>query len=74
MNSFHTEFVLSNVLYRGKKRYDTVSIFLSSDDVEERRIEVNNVVLNNLRVQLGDLVSVHQCMNITYSIQIHALR
>jgi len=41
-------------------------ICLSSDDVEKGRIQMNKVVRNNLRVKLGDLVNVHQCLNIKY--------
>ena len=45
-------------IVRGKKRRDTVLICLSSDDVEEGRIQMNKVARNNLRVKLGDLVHV----------------
>ncbi|KAJ7826833.1 aspartate decarboxylase-like domain-containing protein, partial [Mycena leptocephala] len=56
-------------LFRGDtiycpKRRDTVLICLSSDDVEEGRIQVNKVACNNLRVKLGDLVGVHSCLDI----------
>ncbi|KAJ7820801.1 cell division control protein-like protein [Mycena leptocephala] len=45
-------------LFRGDtiycpKRRDTVLICLSSDDVEEGRIQVNKVACNNLRVKLA---------------------
>ena len=57
----------------GKKRHDTVLICLSLDDVEEGRIQMNKVARNNLRVKLGDLVNVHQCLNIQYGKQVHIL-
>jgi transitional endoplasmic reticulum ATPase len=57
----------------GKKRRDTVLICLSSDDVEEGRIQVNKVARNNLRVKLGDLVNVHQCLDIKYGKRAHIL-
>src|SRR6266545_4979153 len=57
----------------GKKRRDTVLICLSSDDVEEGRIQVNKVARNNLRVKLGDLVTVHQCLDIKYGKRVHIL-
>ncbi|PPQ73003.1 hypothetical protein CVT26_014679 [Gymnopilus dilepis] len=60
-------------LYSGKKRRDTVLICLSSDDVEEGRIQMNKVARNNLRVKLGDLVHVHQCLDIKYGKRIHVL-
>lgn len=57
----------------GKKRRDTVLICLSSDDVEEGRIQMNKVARNNLRVKLGDVVNVHQCLDIKYGKRIHVL-
>ena len=57
----------------GKKRRDTVLICLSSDDVEEGRIQVNKVARNNLRVKLGDFVHVHQCLDIKYGKRVHIL-
>ncbi|KAK7034096.1 hypothetical protein R3P38DRAFT_3496323 [Favolaschia claudopus] len=44
---------------RGKKRRNTVLICLSSDDVEEGRVQLNKVARSNLRVKLGDLVGIH---------------
>ncbi|KAI6006673.1 P-loop containing nucleoside triphosphate hydrolase protein [Pisolithus orientalis] len=61
------------IIVRGKKRHDTVLICLSSDDVEEGRIQMNKVARNNLRVKLGDLVNVHQCLDIKYGKRIHVL-
>lgn len=57
----------------GKKRRDTVLICLSSDDVEDGRIQMNKVARNNLRVKLGDLVNVHQCLDIKYGKRVHIL-
>lgn len=45
---------------QGKKRKDTVCIVLSDDTVDENKIRINKVVRKNLRVRLGDIVSVHQ--------------
>ncbi len=45
---------------QGKKRKDTVCIVLMDDTVEEAKIRMNKTVRNNLRVRLGDIVSVHQ--------------
>ena len=63
----------SHGLSSGKKRRDTVLICLSSDDVEEGRIQVNKVARNNLRVKLGDVVNVHQCLDIKYGKRVHIL-
>lgn len=66
--------LLSFIFYsRGKKRRDTVLICLSSDDVEEGRVQMNKVARNNLRVKLGDLVNVHQCLDIKYGSRVHVL-
>ncbi|KAF9026330.1 AAA-domain-containing protein [Hymenopellis radicata] len=61
------------IIIRGKKRKDTVLICLSSDDVEEGRIQMNKVARNNLRVKLGDLVNVHPCLDIKYGKRVHIL-
>ncbi|KAF5328470.1 hypothetical protein D9758_017024 [Tetrapyrgos nigripes] len=61
------------IIIRGKKRRDTVLICLSSDDVEEGRIQMNKVARNNLRVKLGDLVNVHACHDIKYGKRVHIL-
>lgn len=45
---------------QGKKRKDTICIVLSDDNVEENKVRMNKVVRSNLRVRLGDVVSVHQ--------------
>lgn len=50
---------------QGKKRKDTVCIVLADDTVEEAKIRLNKVVRNNLRVRLGDVVSVHQVSDCT---------
>lgn len=45
---------------QGKKRKDTVCIVLTDDTVEESKIRMNKVIRKNLRVRLGDVVSIHQ--------------
>lgn len=47
-------------LMQGRKRKDTICIVLSDDSVEENKIRMNKVVRHNLRVRLGDVVSIHQ--------------
>jgi len=61
------------VLLKGKKRKDTVCIVLHDETVEEAKIRMNKVVRNNLRVRLGDIVSVHQCPDVKYGKRIHVL-
>jgi hypothetical protein len=58
---------------QGKKRKDTVCIVLADDTCEENKIRLNKVVRTNLRVRLGDIVSVHQCPDVKYGKRIHVL-
>ena len=62
-----------SVLLKGKKRKETVCIVLSDDTVSNERIRMNRVVRNNLRVRLGDVVSVSPCSDIKYGKRIHVL-
>lgn len=61
------------VLLRGKKRKDTVCIVLADDTCEEAKVRVNKVIRKNLRVRLGDVISVHQCTDVRYGKRIHVL-
>ncbi|TIB37873.1 hypothetical protein E3P86_02020 [Wallemia ichthyophaga] len=61
------------IIVRGKKRKDTVLICLSSDDVDEGKIQMNKVARNNLRVKLGDVCNIHACPEIKYGNRIHVL-
>jgi len=61
------------VLIKGKKRKDTVCIVLHDESCEESKIRMNKCVRSNLRVRLGDIVSVHQCPDVKYGKRIHVL-
>ncbi|KAG0243653.1 P-loop containing nucleoside triphosphate hydrolase protein [Mortierella sp. GBAus27b] len=61
------------VLVKGKKRRDTVLIVLADDSVEDSKVRINKVVRQNLRVRLGDVVSLHTCTDIKYGTRIHVL-
>lgn len=61
------------VLIKGRKRRDTVCIVLADEECEDVKIKCNRVVRNNLRVRLGDIVSVHQCPDVKYGKRIHLL-
>ncbi|KAI8474134.1 MAG: flagellar associated protein [Monoraphidium minutum] len=61
------------VLLKGKKRRDTVCIVLADETVDETKIRINKVVRKNLRVRLGDIVSVHQCTDVKYGKRVHVL-
>ncbi|GAB6028765.1 hypothetical protein CHUAL_004581 [Chamberlinius hualienensis] len=61
------------VLLKGKKRRETVCIVLSDDTVPNEKIRMNRVVRNNLRVRLGDVVSIQPCPDVKYGKRIHVL-
>uniref|UniRef100_A0A804I6U5 Vesicle-fusing ATPase n=1 Tax=Musa acuminata subsp. malaccensis TaxID=214687 RepID=A0A804I6U5_MUSAM len=61
------------VLLKGKKRRDTICIALADDTCDEPKIRMNKVVRSNLRVRLGDVVSVHQCQDVKYRKRVHIL-
>jgi len=61
------------VLLKGKKRKDTVCIVLADETCDEGKIRMNKVVRKNLRVRLGDIISVHQCTDVKYGKRIHTL-
>lgn len=63
-NSFHSQ---------GKKRRDTVCIVLVDEHCDEPKIRMNKVVRANLRVRLGDVVSVNQCPDVKYGKRVHIL-
>jgi transitional endoplasmic reticulum ATPase len=61
------------VLLKGKKRKDPVCIVLTDQNCEDGKIRMNRVVRNNLRVRLGDIVSVHACPDVKYGKRVHVL-
>merc|ERR1719512_345607 len=62
-----------NVLIKGKKRKDTVCIVLADDNLDDSKIRMNKVVRKNLRVRLGDIISVHACGDVPYGKRVHVL-
>eukprot|EP01104_Vermistella_antarctica_P014128 TRINITY_DN43_c0_g1_i1.p1 TRINITY_DN43_c0_g1~~TRINITY_DN43_c0_g1_i1.p1 ORF type:complete len:858 (+),score=322.55 TRINITY_DN43_c0_g1_i1:96-2576(+) len=61
------------VLLKGKKRKDTVCIVLTDDTCDENKIRMNKTVRKNLRVRLGDIVSVHECSDVKFGKRVHVL-
>ncbi|KAG5046229.1 Cell division cycle protein 48 [Glycine max] len=61
------------VLIKGKKRRDTICVVLADEQCDEPKIRMNKVVRANLRVRLGDVVSVHQCPDVKYGKRVHIL-
>ncbi|KAH0878303.1 hypothetical protein HID58_065697 [Brassica napus] len=45
-------------------RKDTVCIALADESCEEPKNRMNKVVRSNLRVILGDVISIHQCPHV----------
>jgi transitional endoplasmic reticulum ATPase len=62
-----------NVLLKGKKRKDTVCIVLADEALDDGKVRLNKVVRKNLRVRLGDIISVHACGDVPYGKRIHVL-
>jgi len=61
------------VLLKGKKRRETVCIVLSDESIGNDKIRLNRVVRNNLRVRIGDVVSIQACPEVKYGKRIHVL-
>jgi transitional endoplasmic reticulum ATPase len=62
------------VLLKGKRKKETVCIVLSNEDTTSNdKIGMNRVVRNNLRVRLGDIVSISACPEVKYGKRIHVL-
>ncbi len=62
-----------SVQLKGKRKKDTVCIVLADDEVANEKIRMNRVVRNNLRVRIGDVVSVHACPDVQYGKRVHVL-
>ncbi|KAK2721092.1 hypothetical protein QYM36_003386 [Artemia franciscana] len=61
------------VLVKGKKRKETICILLSDGEVPNEKIRMNRVIRNNLRVRLGNVISVQACPDVKYGKRIHVL-
>ncbi|XP_076142389.1 transitional endoplasmic reticulum ATPase-like [Alosa pseudoharengus] len=61
------------VVLRGRKRRETVCIALTDDSCLDERIRMTRVTRNNLRVRLGDVISIHACPDVKYGKRIHVL-
>lgn len=61
------------VLIKGKKKHDTVCIAIADEETEDSKIRMNKVVRKNLRVKLGDVVTVHSAGEVPYGKAVHVL-
>ncbi|TVU33660.1 hypothetical protein EJB05_25492, partial [Eragrostis curvula] len=62
-----------SILLKGKRRRDTLCTVFSDEQCAEHALKINKAVRSNLRVRLGDVVSVHQCQNVGYGKRVHIL-
>jgi len=58
---------------KGKKRRETICIALVDETLDPTKIRMNKVVRGNLRVRLGDVVSVHACSDVPFGKRVHIL-
>src|SRR5689334_11677720 len=62
------------VLLKGKKRKETIAIALPDDGgLTDEKIRMNKVVRRNLRVRLGDIVSITKYPNVPMGKRVHIL-
>lgn len=61
------------VLIKGKKKHDTICIAIADEETEDSKIRMNKVVRKNLRVKLGDVVTVHSAGEVPYGKAVHVL-
>ena len=62
-----------SILIKGRRRRDTVAIVVTDDTCPNEKIRLNRVARKNLRVRIGDIVSVHACPDIKFGKRIHVL-
>jgi len=61
------------VIIKGKKRKDSVCIVLADETCDDTKIRMNKVVRKNLRVRLGDVITVAACPDVKYGARVHVL-
>lgn len=57
LNFFNSD----TVLLKGKLKRETIATVISDTDCDDSRIRMNKVIRKNLRLRLGDVVSIHAC-------------
>ena len=61
------------VLIKGKKSRETICICLADENCDDNNVLMNKVVRKNLRIRLGDVVTVTACQDVPYGKRIHVL-
>ena len=60
-------------MIKGKKRHETLCVALVDNDLEDGKIRMNKVIRKNLRVRLGDVVTVKAAADAPNLTRIHVL-
>ena len=58
---------------KGKRGKETICVVLGDDGVDANLIRMNKIVRKNLRVRLGDLITVTEAKDVPYAKRIHVL-
>jgi transitional endoplasmic reticulum ATPase len=61
------------VMVKGKRGHETVCIVLNDDECDDGSVRMNKVVRTNLRVRLGDLVTINAAPDVPYGKRVHIL-
>jgi len=61
------------VMIKGKKKHETICVAIMDEETDDNKIRMNKVVRKNLRVKLGDVVSIHNAGEVPYIKNIHIL-
>ncbi len=61
------------IMIKGKKKHDTICIAITDEETDDNKVRMNKVVRKNLRVKLGDVVSIHAAGEVPYGKAIHVL-
>ena len=61
------------VLVKGKRGKDTMCITIPDETCEPDKVRVNEYMRKSLKVQPGDVVSLHECPDIKYGKRVHIL-
>ncbi len=61
------------MLVKGRKRKETVCVVIANEQTDDGKIRMNRVIRKNLRVKLGDVVSLASAGEVKYGTRIHVL-
>lgn len=61
------------VTIKGKRGKETVCVVLGDEGVDPNMIRMNKIVRKNLKVRLGDIVTVNEAKDVPYAKRIHVL-